>query len=170
MWQEIEQERELGRIDDTSREINPYKELPVNKVEKIEPILTQIEQWSILSNTLKYIQYDWHQKNYHNLSISAINKYRKAPCTKEEEQKHMLELDFGQMLDILMEEYLDVYDGIQSEILNTTRFDENSDLSTMYLGKADKSKNNKIKAEQSFPISEQGYTIGKLLDGMECQI
>ena len=57
-----------------------------------------------------------------------------------------------------------------SEILSTTRFDENSDLSTTYLGKADKSKNNKIKAEESFPISEQGYTMEKLLDGKECQI
>ena len=82
----------------------------------------------------------------------------------------MLELDFGQILDILKEEYLDVYDGIQSEILSTTRFDENSNLSTTYLGKADKSKNNKIKAEESFPISEQGYSMGKLLDSTECQI
>ena len=82
----------------------------------------------------------------------------------------MLELDFGHMPAILKEEYLDVYKGIQSEIINTTRLDENSDLSTMYLGKADKSKNNKIKAEDSFPISEQGYTMGKLLDGTECQI
>ena len=63
-----------------------------------------------------------------------------------------------------------MYEGIQSEILNTTRFDENSDLSTTYLGKSDRSKNSKIKAEESFPISEQGYTIGKLLDGTECQI
>ena len=28
----------------------------------------------------------------------------------------------------------------------------------------------KIKAEEKFPISEQGYIVGKLLDGMECQI
>ena len=28
----------------------------------------------------------------------------------------------------------------------------------------------KIKAEEKFPISEQGYTVGKLLDGMECHI
>ena len=48
-------------------------------------------------------------------------------------------------------------------------FDENSDLSTTYLGKVDKTKN-KIKAEESFPISEQAYTMGKLLDGTECQI
>ena len=39
-----------------------------------------------------------------------------------------------------------------------------------YLGKVDKSKNNKIKAEESFPISEKGYTMGKLLHGTECQI
>ena len=82
----------------------------------------------------------------------------------------MLELDFHQTPDILREEYLNVYEGIQSEILNTTRFDENSDLSTTYLGKADRSKNNKIKVEESFPISEQGYTMRKLLDETECQI
>ena len=58
----------------------------------------------------------------------------------------------------------------QSQILNTTRFHKNSDLSTTYLGKSEKSKNNKIKVEESFPISEQGYTLGKLLDGTECQI
>ena len=47
-------------MDDTSGEINPYKELIVNNAEKIEPILTQMEQWSTLSNILNYIQYDRH--------------------------------------------------------------------------------------------------------------
>ena len=32
--QEIEQERQLNKIDDTSREINPYKELIVNNAER----------------------------------------------------------------------------------------------------------------------------------------
>ena len=82
----------------------------------------------------------------------------------------MLELDFGHTPNKLKEEYLDVYEGIQSEILSTMRFDENSDLSTTYLGKVDKYRKNTIKAEESFPISEQGYTMGKLLDGTECQI
>ena len=43
--QEIEQEKQLGRIDDTSRETNPYKELIVNNAEKIEPLMTQMELW-----------------------------------------------------------------------------------------------------------------------------
>ena len=54
----MEQERVLSRIDETSGEKYPYKELIVNKAEKIEPILTQMKQWPILSNTLNYIQYD----------------------------------------------------------------------------------------------------------------
>ena len=88
--------------------------------------------------------------------------------TKEE--RDIIELDFDPTPSILKEEYLDIYEGIQAEILNTTRFDENSDLSTIYLGKSDRFKNDKIKAEESFPISEQGYTLGKLLDGTGCWI
>ena len=68
------------------------------------------------------------------------------------------------------EECLDVYGGIQSEILSTTRFDEKSDLSTTYFSRVDTTKTSKIKAEEIFPISEQGHTIHKLLHGMECQI
>ena len=52
----------------------------------------------------------------------------------------MLELDFGDTAEKLKREYLEVYKGIQSEILSTTRFDENSDLSTTYLGKVNTTK------------------------------
>ena len=55
LQQEIEQEGHLNRIDDTNRETDPYKELIVNNAEEIEPLLAQMEQWSILSNTLNYI-------------------------------------------------------------------------------------------------------------------
>ena len=127
-----------------------------------------MEQRPILSNVLHCIQYDKHPKNYHSLHISVANKCR-TPYIKEEE-RDILELDFGYTPDKLKEEYLDVYKGVQSEISSTTRFDENSDLSTTYLGKVDKSKNNKIKLEESFPISEQGYTMVKLLDGTEYRI
>ena len=50
------------------------------------------------------------------------------------------------------------------EILVTTRFDENSDLSTTYLGKTDMIRDHKMAAEEKFPMSEQGYTTSKLLD------
>ena len=54
--------------------------------------------------------------------------------------------------------------------MRTTRFDENSDLSTIYVGRVDTTGASKIKVEEIFPISEQGYTVGRLLDGSECQI
>ena len=115
-----------------------------------------------------YIQYDRHPRNYHNLGISTVNKYRDSLDIREERDK--IELDFRPTLNLLKEEYSDVYERIQSEIINTTRSDKNSDLSTTYLGKLDRSKNDKFKAEESFPISEQGYMLGKLLDGTECQM
>ena len=87
------------------------------------------------------------------------------------------------MPQILHEEYLDVNKGIESEIVNTTRFDENSDLSTnttrfdensdlstTYLGRSDKPRNDKLRMEESFPISEHGYMSGRLLDGTECKL
>ena len=65
----------------------------------------------------------------------------------------MIELDFVPTPNILKEKYLDIYEGILSEILNTMRFDENSDLSTTYSEKkSDRFKNNKLKAEESFPL------------------
>ena len=67
----------------------------------------------------------------------------------------------------MKEEYLDRYEGVRSEILNTTRSNENTDLSTTYFGK---SREDNIKVEVKFSITEQGYTVGKLLDSTECQI
>ena len=104
----------------------------------------------------------------HNLSKRAVNKFKSSPEAKDE--REITELDFGVTPKILHEEYLDVYEGIQSQILNTTGFDESSDLSTAYLGKSDKTRNDKLKMEESFPISVHGYTLGKLLDGRECQL
>ena len=50
--QEMEQEEILNKIHDMSGETNPYRELIVNNAEEIEPLMTQMEQWSILSNIL----------------------------------------------------------------------------------------------------------------------
>ena len=49
----MEQKEQLNKIDDMSGETNPYKELIVNNAEKIEPLVTQMEQCSILSNMFK---------------------------------------------------------------------------------------------------------------------
>ena len=63
-----------------------------------------------------------------------------------------------------------MYEGVHTEVVYTNRFDENSDLSTTYLGQIEMTRETKIKTEEKIPISGQGYTLGKLLDGTECQI
>ena len=65
---------------------------------------------------------------------------------------------------------MDRYEGVKSEILSTTRFNETSDTSMTYLGRANIARENMITAQEKFPISEQGYITGKLLDGTKCQI
>ena len=81
------------------------------------------------------------------------------------------ELDFGITPQRLQEEYLDVYEGIQSDIVSSNRFGENSDRRTTYLGKIESTgSQDKLKAEESFPILESGYTLGRLLDGTKCQV
>ena len=81
----------------------------------------------------------------------------------------MLEVNLVDNLDRSKEEYLDRYEGVKSEIVDTTRFDENSDLSTTYLGKINMTHDKNLK-EEKFSISRLGHTGGKLMDGMECQI
>ena len=166
--QEIEQEEKLNRIEDTNGNINPYQELIINNAERIDPLMTQMEQWLILNNILNYAQHDRYYTSNHTLDVKTVNKHKDKLDTGREEES--IKLDFGDTPSKLWEEYLDVYDGIQSEIVNTSRFNENSDLSMTYLGRSDKTRNNKLKAKESFPILEQGYMSGKLLDGTECQL
>ena len=98
----------------------------VNNAVTIESLLAQMEQWSILCNMLNYIQYNKNLKNFHK--FTTVNICKNHSDVKEEID--MIEVDFGPTLNILKEEYLDIYEGIKSEIVNTARFDEDSNLST----------------------------------------
>ena len=55
--QEVEEEKQLSKIDDDSGKENSYRELVISNAEKIEVQKNQMEQWSILSNKLNYIQH-----------------------------------------------------------------------------------------------------------------
>ena len=57
-----------------------------------------------------------------------------------------------------------------AEMVYANKFNENSDLSMMYLGQTKMTRDTKIKAEERFHITGQGFASGKLLDDTECQI
>ena len=50
-------DQDVDKIDDTNGKINPYCEIIVNKAERDNTIISQMEQWLILSNVINYIQY-----------------------------------------------------------------------------------------------------------------
>ena len=127
-----------------------------------------MEQWSILSNIVNYVQYDRNPRDIYNLDVNFIDQknYQKIYNIFKEKGGHIIEIDFGDTLDKLKGEYLDMHDEVKSEVLSTTKCDENSDLSTTYLGRINMTRLEKIKAQETFPISEQEYTVRKLLDGI----
>ena len=131
--EELDADVELKRMDNNSRDENPYKELIVNNAGKIDSALTQIDQWSILSNVKNYVQYSKNPKNFHSVTIKPEKFNKVVKNTKSRNtNESLLEVNLVDNLDRSKEEYLDRYEGVESEIVDTTRFDENSDLSTTY--------------------------------------
>ena len=72
--------------------------------------------------------------------------------------------------DVTKSRYLDIYKDIYAEMVYANKFNENSDLSMIYLGQTEMVRDTKIKAEERFPFTGQGFASEKLLDGTECQI
>ena len=80
-----------------------------------------------------------------------------------------LNIDFGESPKVSRDKYMDVYE-VFAEVVITNRFDENIDLSTTYVEKIGIRREDVMKAEESFSISEQGFVMGRILYGEECQI
>ena len=155
-------------MDDNNGEENPYRDLVVNNADRAEMSHSPVEQWSILSNVLNYVQHSRNPLNFHFATIKPAKPNNSVKSKNKGET--LLMVNLTESSGRSREEYLDKYEGVKTEIVDTTRFDENSDLSTTYLGRIDMTQDKDVMVEQRFPISKSGYTVGKLMDGSECQI
>ena len=90
--------------------------------------------WSIFSDNVRYVQHE--QKIPPELDIDTLDyRHHKELYFKlKEEEREILDIDFGMYPDILKSQYLDVYEGVYAEMVYANKFNENSDLSTTYLG------------------------------------
>ena len=149
---------------------NPYKKVVLNKVFREEDKSPEMRNWSIFSDNVRYIQHE--QKTPPNLNIDTLDyrQHKELYFKLKGEERETLDVDFGIYPDILKSKYLDVYEGVYAEMVYANKFNENSDLSTTYLGQTKMTRDTKIRAEEQFPITGQGFASGKLLDGTECQI
>ena len=153
------------------KDINLYEKVFASDVNTMNKNKSQMEQWSILSDNIVYVRSVGYE-DMKGIDIKMVDyqdykrMYRKMG--KEEGQK--MNIDFGESPSVLEGKYMDVYDDVFAEVVTTNRFDENVNLSTTYLGKVGIKREDIMKAEESFLISEQGFVIGKILNGEECQI
>ena len=131
----------------------------------------QMEQWSILSDNIVYVRSE-DSDIMNGIDIKSIDyrEHKRMYRKMGKEGGERIDINFGESLEIMKSRYMDVYDNIYAEVVTTSRFDENVDLSTTYLGRIDMKRDEVMKAEESFPISEQGFVMGKLMNGEECQI
>ena len=130
-----------------------------------------MESWSILNDHVKYVQHD-DSDILHNMNFDSLNYCVNEDIYKELKEQEMLKtsIDFSGVSEKLKSDYLDLYDGVYAEVISTNRFDENTDLSTTYLGQVDMSRKTEVKAQESFAMNAAGHTKGGLIDGTECEI
>ena len=113
-----------------------------------------MKEWSILSDHVKYIT-SYGSKTFNNLSIDQLNHQQDAKLYRELQENESLNahVNFRGSPDKLKTEYLDIYGGVYPEIISSDRFDEDTDLSTMYLGQIDMARDMEVKAKENFPIT-----------------
>ena len=129
---------------------------------------SQMEQWSILSDNIvnaRSVGYDVMSRV--DKKMLDYHDHRKMYKKMGKEEEQMMSIDFGETQDVLKAKYIDVYEDVFAEIVTTNRFDGNVDLCTNYLAKIDMKREDTMNVEGSFPISEQGFGIGKVLNGEE---
>ena len=92
-------------MDENRGDENPYKELIVNNAGRVEMSQSQMEQWSILSNVINYVQYSKNSKDFHFVTIKAA-KSNKIVKNKDKNES-LLKVNLVESSDRLREEYLD---------------------------------------------------------------
>ena len=162
MTQEVEDDkliRNRFKEKEDENESNPYQMAILNKKSKDDVKIEQMINWSIFSDSIKYVD------GSSCSDVTPILTVRPLHDRKHGRLYNNLKTDEDLTADIIFEEgrvrdaYFDIYDGIHAKISQATKFDESTDLSTTYLGKIDMTREYMIKAEERFPISGQEYTV-----------
>ena len=152
------------------KDVNEYEKVLTSDMNVIKNN-SQMEQWSILSDNIVYVRSEGNDvMNGIDIKMVDYRDHKRMYRKMGKEEGEQLNIDFGESPEILRDKYMDVYEEIYAKVVMTGKFDENFDLSTTYLGRIDMKREDVMKAEESFPISEQGFVMGRILNGDECQI
>ena len=168
----------IRKLDQHNIPISPKQATITNGINQYEKALlseknkkrssVQMEQWTILSDNIVYVRSEDNDiMNGINTRPIDYREHKRMYKKMGKEGGERIDIDFGESLGIMRSRYMDVYDNIYAEVVMTSRFDENVDLSMTYLGRIDMKREEVMKAEESFIISEHGFVMGKLMNGEE---
>ena len=145
------------------KDVNMYEKVLISDMNTIKNRL-QMEQWSILRDNIVYVRSVGNDiMNGIVIKMVDYRDHKRMYRRMGKEEGERLNIDFGENPKLLRDKYMDVYEEIYAEVVTTNRFDENVDKIGMRQGDV-------MKAEESFPISDQGFVMGRILNGEECQI
>ena len=71
----------------------------------------QMENWSILSDNVRYVQHDERSKTPHHLDINALDycQYKRLYNSLKGEESHTLDVDFSSNPEKMKANFLDMY-------------------------------------------------------------
>ena len=147
--QEIEDDRVTRnglKEEEEEIESNPYQMAILNKTSRDDTKIEQMINWSIPSDSIKYIDGSSCSDMTPNLTVKPLDYRKHKRLYNSLKSDKDLTSDVIFEAEIVEDVYFDKYDGIYVEISQATRFDESTDLSTRYLGKTD------ITRDQSYYI------------------
>ena len=127
---------------------NPYKKVVLNKIYREEDKSPEMRNWSIFSENIRYIQHK--QNTPPNLNIDTLDyrQQKELYLKLKGEGRETLDIDFGIYPYILKSKYLDMYEGVYTEMVYANKFNKNSDLSMTYLGQTKMTRDTKFRAEE----------------------
>ena len=151
-----------GQVTCTN-DVNQYEKCLLSDRNLKKGSNSQLEQWSILSDNIVYDRSE-DRDIMNGIDIKPIDyrEHKRIYRKMGKEGGERVEMDFGESPEIMKSRYMDVYDDKYAEVVTTSRFDESVGLSMTYLGRIDMKRDEVMKAEESFPISEQGFVMGKI--------
>ena len=149
---------------------DPYKRVVLNNIYRVPEKCPEMKNWSIFSDNIRYVQHDKMITQNLNFDTLDYRNHKDLYLQLKEEPLLSLDIDFGLYPDVTKTRYLDIYKDVYAEMVYASKFDENSDLSTTYLGQTNMTRSTRIKTEERFSITGQGFASRKFLDDTECQI
>ena len=91
----------------------------MNKVYKEEDKTPEMENRSILSDNVRYVQHD--EKTPHRLALKTLDyqQHKELYCKLKGEGNESLDIDFGINPETLKTNYLDLYEDVHAEMIYT---------------------------------------------------